>query len=55
MARSLTVKHEEKSGVSPLLLAFLLFACSWLALSGLAGAVAATGESPAPIGWNSVD
>ena len=30
MARSLTVKHEETTGTSPLLNAFLLIALAWL-------------------------
>lgn len=44
MARSLTVKHEEKLGTSPLLTAFLVLAFLWLAASALA---AASSESPA--------
>ncbi len=44
MARSLTVKHEEAPGTSPLFTAFLLLAFGWLAVSGL---VAMADDSPA--------
>jgi hypothetical protein len=43
MARSLTVKHEEKVGTSPLLNAFLLLALAWM----VGGAVlSSAGETP---------
>lgn len=47
MARSLTVKHEEKPSTSPLFTAFLLLACAWLAASALSAASAE--ESPAAL------
>lgn len=37
MARSLTVKHEEKPSTSLLLNAFLLIAIGWMALSAVLG------------------
>ncbi len=42
MARSLTVKHDEKPATSPLLNSFLLLAFGWLLLSGFAAANATT-------------
>ena len=38
MARSLTVKHEEKPSTSPLFTAFLLLAAAWMAASAVAEA-----------------
>jgi hypothetical protein len=47
MARSLTVKHEEKVSTSLLLNAFLLLAVLWLALSAVGGN-ASTDQGPQP-------
>lgn len=50
MARSLTVKHEEKPSTSPLFTAFLLLACAWMAATALSAASAeeTTGSLPSP-------
>jgi len=40
MARSLTVKHEEKPSTTPLFTAFLLLACAWMAATALSAASA---------------
>ncbi len=45
MARSLTVKHEETPATSPLLTAFLLLACAWMAASALSAASADAGPA----------
>lgn len=46
MARSLTIKHEEKPTTSSLLNLFLLLAVGWMAVTAL---VASTADaSPAP-------
>lgn len=45
MARSLTVKHDEKPSTSPLFTAFLLLAAAWMAASAVAEAGR---EPPAP-------
>jgi hypothetical protein len=48
MARSLTVKHEEKTGTSSLLNLFLLLAFAWLAgMSVMASAAETTPVAPA--------
>jgi hypothetical protein len=50
MARSLTVKHEEKLGTSPLLNAFLVLALAWMfggALIANAAPATDTPETPA--------
>ena len=47
MARSLTVKHDEKPATSPLLNSFLLLAFGWLLLSGFAAANATTDATTA--------
>ena len=49
MARSLTVRHEEKTGTSLLLNAFLALAFGWLLLSTLAGAASIDAETAAPL------
>ncbi|MBT3219475.1 MAG: hypothetical protein HN348_10320 [Proteobacteria bacterium] len=47
MARSLTVKHDEKPATSPLFTGFLLISIGWLMLSAFAGFAAELGpESP---------
>lgn len=48
MARSLTVNHTESLTASPLLLSFVLIACSWLALSAIAGSFANAEEAQVP-------
>ena len=46
MARSLTVKHEEKPATSPLFTAFILLACAWMAATALSAASADVSPSP---------
>jgi hypothetical protein len=46
MARSLTVKHEEKASTSPLLNIFLLLAFGWMGLTAIASSAA---EPSAPV------
>ena len=48
MARSLTIKHEEKPSTSPLLNAFLLLAFGWLAVTAMVAASADAGAASAP-------
>ncbi len=51
MARSLTVKHEEKPSTTPLFTAFLLLACAWMAATALSAASAEeTGASLPTLG-----
>ena len=40
MARSLTIKHEEKPATSPLFTGFLLIAIAWLGLSAFTATAA---------------
>jgi len=40
MARSLTVKHEEKPATSPLFTGFLLIAIAWMGLSAFTATAA---------------
>ncbi len=47
MARSLTIKHEEKASTSPLMTGFLLFAMGWLLLTAIAGHAGDLGGAPA--------
>lgn len=47
MARSLTVKHDEKPATSSLLNVFLLVAFACLVLASVAGA--STADSPEPV------
>ena len=54
MARSLTVKHDEKPATSPLFTGFLLISIGWLMLSAFAGFAAelgpdSAGDTPAGI------
>lgn len=53
MARSLTVKHEEKPGTSSLLNSFLLLALGWMVLgavlASMANAASPEPASPAPV------
>jgi hypothetical protein len=48
MARSLTVKHEEKTATSPLFTFFLLLAAGWMTLSALTASGTAEAEMPSP-------
>jgi hypothetical protein len=50
MARSLSVKHDEAPGTSPLFTGFLLLSTAWLTMSALAGipADAASEIDPGP-------
>ncbi len=48
MARSLTVKHEEKPSTTPLFTAFLLLACAWMAATALSAASAEETSAPLP-------
>lgn len=50
MARSLTVKHEEKPATSPLFTAFLVLACAWMAATALSAASTDAVASPAMSG-----
>jgi hypothetical protein len=50
MARSLTVKHEEKLGTSPLLNAFLVLALGWMAAAVLLAPAEAGDAPPATVG-----
>ncbi len=47
MARSLTVKHEEKAGTSPLLNAFLILALAWMIGGALIANAAPAVDVPA--------
>jgi hypothetical protein len=47
MARSLSVKHEEKPATSSLLNFFLILAFGWMGLSAVASSFAANTEAPA--------
>lgn len=49
MARSLTVKHEEKPSTSPLLTFFLLLAFAWMAATAIA-AGSGQAEAGEPVG-----
>ena len=46
MARSMTVKHEEKLGTSPLFTAFLLLAFGWMAASAAFSATSDPATAP---------
>jgi hypothetical protein len=46
MARSLTVRHEEKATLNPLFTGFLLLAVTWLALSAAGYGPEAAEASP---------
>ena len=48
MARSLTVKHEEKPSTTPLFTAFLLLACAWMAATAFSAASAEESAAPLP-------
>ncbi len=49
MARSLTIKHEEKVTTSPLLNGFLLLAFGWLLVTAIVASTADAGVSSAPV------
>ena len=46
MARSLSVKHEEKPATSSLLNFFLVLAFGWMALAAVASSFAANADVP---------
>lgn len=46
MARSLTIKHEEKPGTSSLLNVFLLLAVGWMAITALVASTADASTAP---------
>ena len=46
MARSLSVKHEEKPATSSLLNFFLVLAFAWMGLAALASSYAANSDAP---------
>lgn len=48
MARSLTVKHEEKPGTSSLLNSFLLLALGWMVVGAVLASMA-NAASPEPV------
>ena len=46
MARSLTVKHEEKSGTSMLLNTFLVLVASWMVVGAVLASIAEESSAP---------
>ena len=48
MARSLSVKHEEKPATSSLLNFFLILAFAWMGLAAAASSFAGNGDGSAP-------
>jgi hypothetical protein len=49
MARSLTVKHEEKLGTSSLLNAFLLLTLAWMAAGAFFASMSDAAAAPADV------